>query len=188
MPQIGEIVAVTALLGILGCICLWLYFMWLQMKAALAPGPEEDESGRNRGPCPNCGYDLRSGHDRCPECGASTELPSRPPGDAEAFDEAYILKNWPDSPIDAPTPWPGQSTFQLQEFANFNLASLVASQLKARGVWCDVSNSKYRGLKGAERHSYFLIILEDDKDPALAILDSFRFKNTKRGIEQANHT
>jgi hypothetical protein len=61
LPRYKNYGMLAVLVGIIGLVCV-----------AFSPVARRD-AGLRRGLGPQCGYDLRASHDRCPECGAMRE-------------------------------------------------------------------------------------------------------------------
>lgn len=53
----------------------WLQFQMLRVRAALRLTMMEELTGRQLPVCLTCGYNLRAGHERCPECGSPVVVP-----------------------------------------------------------------------------------------------------------------
>jgi len=113
--------------------------------------------------CRRCGYDLRGGHDRCPECGAVLH----------PLDARRLENEWPEV-------WTEPRALQKTEVAavvhvayNFAEARNLVHQLRARGVWaCVGSESELSGVESSDELAITVSTL--DRELALGIVDDFR--------------
>jgi hypothetical protein len=55
------------------CLSTWVWFVMPWVRAIIdLPRRKTRQSRAAKGLCRRCGYDLRTGHERCPECGERT--------------------------------------------------------------------------------------------------------------------
>lgn len=158
---------------------LWL--TWGFWKAAARHRADEDRSEwaiDDR--CAECGYDLRAGHEVCPECGAPV------PTEADrARERGYLLDphalsaDWPIDAITPRRPAPHEMPLTVHSTVNGLEANLLVKQLNARGVLATLQTKDEYQIKGAFSQTIrcsFVVVPSDDEEIAKAIVDRFRWK------------
>jgi hypothetical protein len=119
--------------------------------------------------CRRCGYDLRGGHERCPECGAVLK----------SLDAWRLENEWPEVWIEPRAPQKGEVAAVVYVAYNFAEARELVHQLRARGVWAWVGNESE--LSGAESSDELAIVVSTlDRELALGVIDHFRVARSAR--------
>lgn len=177
---VGTVIALLVVLAIGFGLLVCGSYVWAAVTGRRTEGMDEEYDSR---PCPTCGYDLRAGHDRCPECGRPTSdsADDDPRSAAEAFDLARLRDEWPHDPIEPVPPEPWDPLVQVYSTMDGWMADLLVDQLTARGVWCTLQHKRQEELAGGmvsavEFHR--VVVAESDRQRADSILDRFRARGT----------
>ena len=88
-----------------------------------------DAGSGEEGRCAQCGYDLRASTGRCPECGEPIPVLRR-----AGVEHVPLRDDWPADAVNPRTPGPDESPIVVYVTRDEAEASLMASQLAARGV------------------------------------------------------
>jgi hypothetical protein len=174
MPPLAYFVCIGLTIGI---PVYAIYWCWRHMSAS---HDVDVENGHNIGKCVGCGYDLRSGHDKCPDCGSSTLVWAYDESDPDALNVRLLSRDWPYEHIQPRIPGPSEVQRLLYKTNDERVAVLLSQQLHARGVWCttrEKSGLSGRGGAPTTYQTWHLVILEDDDARARAIVEHFKNKN-----------
>jgi hypothetical protein len=113
--------------------------------------------------CRQCGYDLRGGHERCPECGTVVK----------ALDGERLLNEWPSVWIEPRRPLQNEVAVIVHVAYNSAEARELVHQLRARGVWAWIGNDSE--LSGSEPFDELAVVSSTlDRELAAGIIDHFR--------------
>lgn len=170
-PLFAQTIMILGAAVLLGGIA-WV--LWGFIRAAFREAKQnEREEWLEHGACANCGYDLRTGHHRCPECGEPV------PGDEDSddIDLARLGSEWPDTPIEPVAPQFGEDLSPIYSTTSHQEADLIIQQLMARGVWCVLRDDEKHELAGNVTYNvvyYRIGVPKSECDRATMILDGFR--------------
>jgi len=121
----------------------FIVWAWYARRASSAASMEEVDR------CPECGYDLRGGHRRCPEYGTDVTpealLARKPRPD---FDVAKLERDWPPDAIGPEMPGDGEFLTVVLSTSNGWIASQLQEHLMARGVWCRLEQVEREEIRG----------------------------------------
>ena len=168
---------VLQLLVVLAAVAWIVWKMW-QSGVRQAKAFDADER-RERGLCPQCGYDVQAGGERCPECGADLREapPAEPSGPRPTLDPQRLAHDWPQTAIEPVAPHPGAELVPLHSTPWEKEAGLLQEQLLARGVWCRLEVRQEYAMAGAVsvRIPGFLVMVPPEElERAEAVLGRFR--------------
>ncbi len=141
---------------------LWLAVNWRGLRRR----PADDETADGPEPCGHCGYDVRGGLPRCPECG-------RPTPAARRNRLADLRTRWPTETLTPRTPAADETPVVVLTTEEAFAADLLRQHLEARGIAAPtagpptISNTVYTQSVGGHR----LLVWSDDADRAQAVID-----------------
>lgn len=93
------------------------------------------------------------------------------------FDFVRLGDEWPDAHIEAVPPDPSRPLEELYATIDEWLAAIIAQQLTARGIWCEVEQDWRKDGSGIGVRTWLyhcLMVSPDERERAEAILDAFR--------------
>ena len=174
---------------VVGFLALIFWFVWRSWFRGLEEARRSTRWDRmEEGLCPGCGYDVRTGHARCPECGEDLSRAADAADDPDAFDVARLSSEWPATPIEpVASHEPMELLLSLPDGA---LAELVVDQLMARGVWCSVERSDGQVLVGSYVRGvtdFRISVPVSERERAQQILDGFRGRRPAATPERSQH-
>ena len=175
MPdRIADIVSICLLAGA---------FVWLTLRikrAGRTPRPViRDQDLEETRECENCGYDLRAGHDRCPDCGAPVITADSELARESVLDAHALRDNWPTAVIKPRRPEDSESRVIVHTTPNEFEANLLIEQLTSRGVLAGrTTKEEFRHVGGYSWtvHLIQVIVPSGDEELARAIIEGFRRK------------
>ena len=171
---------VLQLLAVVAVVAWAVWKVW-QQGVREAKAFDADER-RERGLCPECGYDVRAAGNRCPECGADLRPPDTAPGASghePSLDPRKLAHDWPETAIQPVAPHPGVELVPLHLTRLAKEAELLQEQLLARGVWCRLEQRQEYASAGAVSVRYSLyaaLVPPEDLARAEVILGRFRLE------------
>jgi hypothetical protein len=135
--------------------------------------PEElaREKRQFKGICPICGFDLRSGHTLCPECGGPGRERRIP--DPGRLDRAAMLRDSPLGPVPQ-APATEESMEAVYETDSPVDAMMLAQYLEAIGIACRLEGDlPERDPTGQTGRTRCLLARPADRDHVLAVVDRY---------------
>jgi hypothetical protein len=160
------------------------WFLWRMWRSGTDEARQFDRrERRERGLCPECGYDVRASGGRCPECGAAIrDLPEEQPDcslDGTRLDPRKLSSDWPAQAIEPEPPGPAEELVLLHSTRLGAQAELLQQQLMARGVWCRVEQREEYTRGGAvvmRVRLMSVLVPARDRERAEQIMQRFRLR------------
>jgi hypothetical protein len=145
-------------------LTLLLAIGW-KRRAHTGSNGDDDDTPDGPEPCGHCGYDVRGGLERCPECG-------RPTPAARRNRLADLRTRWPTESLVPRSPAADETPVVVLTTDEAPAADLLRQHLEARGIAArtagppTISNTVYTHVVGGHR----LLVWSADADRARAII------------------
>ena len=178
MDSYLTIIAIVLTPAVIGLMVAILFKIWRRYEKSKADREPAMPLGDPEF-CEECGYELRSGHDVCPECGTRVPTPEERNAPRGAkLDPRALRELWPLDAIEPRRPSPDETPFLLHTTENQSEADLLTQHLSCRGVMAELKTDSIttHARTVSEKVYYLVIVPSGDKELSESIIKQFRWR------------